>query len=143
MPHQDINILNSLYKNANWATESINMLIPKVRNPQLKREMKYQRNHYHAVCENIRNEIYRINGEPLTANPAYKLWSDISLSLSSKIKPTTTHIAEKMIRGTTAGMIDIIKALNCYTSIDTKLKKQAENILQREQDFIDNLKKYL
>lgn len=143
MPNQNIDILNSIYKNASMGTQAIQKVLPKVKNPKMKQELKCQRNHYHSICQDIRTQIYDLNAEPQDINSMIKLYSDAGIAVSIFINSTPSHIAELMIQGTTMGIIDIIKAMNCYQDINPELKKQAEKILKREQEYIDNLKVYL
>lgn len=143
MPSQNIDILNSIYKNASMGTSAISKVLPKVNNPKMKQELKNQRNNYHTICQDVRNQIYELNSEPKAINPISKAYADIGIAASTLTNNSSNHIAEMMIQGTNMGIIEIVKAVNSYENITPELKSQADSILKREQQYIDNLKAFL
>lgn len=143
MPNQNIDILNSIYKNASMGTSAISKVLPKVNNPKMKQELKNQRNNYHTICQDVRNQIYDLNSEPQTISPVSKVYADLGITASTLTNNSPTHIAEMMIQGTNMGIIEIVKAINSYDSITPEMKNQADSILKREQQYIDNLKAFL
>ena len=57
---------------------------------------------------------------------------------------TTSHVAEIMIKGTVMGITELTKILNesaCVT--DEKLKEYAKKLIALEEEYVENLKKFL
>lgn len=143
MTNEDLDLLNSLYKNATMATSSINTILPKVESPKLKSELQAQLNNYSTECQDLRSKIYAANDEPDKINLLTKTYADAGILMSTMMNSSPSHIAEMMIQGTNMGVIEISKALNSDKNILPELKMQAETMLRKEQQYIDKLKAYL
>ena len=143
MSNCNLELLNKLYKNTSMGISAISTVIQKTRNPKLKGELQAQLNNYNSQNESLRNQIYAFNAEPEDIGPFAKITSDASISMSTLVNKSSSHIAEMMIQGTNMGIIDIHKSLNGTMVEDNNIIAQAQEILRNEQQYIDNLKAYL
>ena len=143
MQNQDLELLNSLYKNASMGTTSINTILPKVEDPQLKGELQAQLNNYSTECQDLKQKIQMQNEEPKEIGNLSKFYADAGIMMSTMMNSAPSHIAEMMIQGTNMGVIEITKNLNADKNITPEIKSQAEDMLKKEQQYIDKLKAYL
>ncbi len=143
MANQNTELLNELYKASSMGTSSINKILPKVKNPKLKKDLKAQLDTYHDSCQRLRSQIYQNNSEPQDINAVAKIMADMGITFNTAVDTSPTKIAELMINGTNMGIIAVQKALNSCPNADDNLKKQTQDMLSAEQKYIDILKNYL
>ncbi len=143
MKNKNLKFLNSLYQNTSMGISTLSKIIPKAKDLKLKGELQAQLNNYHDQSEQIRKEIYAQNSEPKDISAFTKTFADSSIAMSTLTNRSTSHIAEMMIQGTNMGVIDINKQINHTPLLDENIRKQAQDILTSEQQYIDNLKCYL
>ncbi len=138
------NYLNGVYQNIRTAVQSIDELLPKVKDNNLKKELASQQDVYIALqkeCE-VFSQAEKL--EKIKDNnwlEKAKLWS--SINLSTMTNKTTRHIAEMMLFGTFMGYITCVKDLYDHKNIS----KEIDDILSRLKEFerknLDALMPYL
>lgn len=76
--------------------------------------------------------------------PGYaKMMSKMGIAMRTMNDRSSKNIASLMIRGTTMGIIDMQHSVNRSHQAEGKIRSDAQQLLQREQDFCDHLKGYL
>ena len=76
--------------------------------------------------------------------PAFsRAMSKMGIALDLAFDNSTGHIAEMMIQGTNMGIIKLNKSMNAASDITPETKKMADEMLDREQKYIDRLKRFL
>lgn len=143
MKNKNVEILNSLYQNASMGVSSLQKIIPKVKDKNLKNQLLNQLDTYSKQKDKLVNEIYSYDATPKDINAYAKTSAEIGISMNTMLSSSPSHIAQMMIQGTDMGVIDINKTLNDYTGVEQSVLKRAKDILTDEQKYIDNLKKYL
>lgn len=143
MKKKDMDILNSIYTNSSMGSEAIKTILPKVKNSKMKNELQFQLNHYNEISEKMRDEILKTTGELQPLGQIDKVMAEMGIKISTLTDNSTSHIAEMMIQGTNMGIISMVKAINHADKNEEKYKSQAKEILDREQQYLDNIKTYL
>lgn len=143
MAEKKADLLNSLYKNASMGTSSIRTVLPNVKNPQLRRELKTQLETYQDSCRQLHHQIHSVNEKSGILERLTQTYADAGIVVSTLLDSSSSHIAEMMIQGTNMGIVEITKSLNSDSSTTPELKTQAENMLKNQQAYIDKLKYYL
>lgn len=143
MQKKSIDVLNALYKNANMGSSAIENILPKIKNPRFRNELKAQLENYQTECAVLNEEILKQEQTPKPVNVLAKTYADAEIMVSALLNPSEDHIAKMMTEGTNMGIIEIQKALNDAPGISTSLRKTAESMMKKEQQYIDRLKPYL
>lgn len=136
--------LNAIYQNIRTAVQSIEDILPKVKDDKLKRELAYEEDKYLALekeCE-LFAKAEKIEG--IKDNNWFekaKLWS--SINMSTMTDKTTRHIAELMLLGSFMGYLTCIKDQNDHENVSKELDEIISNLKELERKNIENLIPYL
>ncbi len=140
---QSAEILKSVYKNAEMAYEASGDVLKHCHNRQLREEITSERERYRSVASQARAELIRRGSVPKPYPAATKLMTRMGIGMKAIQDPGAHGMAELMVRGTTMGIIDMSHALNSSSKAEERIRTDAAALLKREQQFCDNLKKYL
>ena len=140
---QSAEILGSVYRNAEMAYEASGDVLRRCPNRKLAGEINAQRERYREVAAQTRSEIVRRGGVPKDYPGYAKMMSKMGIAMRTMNDRSSKNIASLMIRGTTMGIIDMQHSVNRSYQAEGKIRSDAQQLLQREQDFCDHLKGYL
>ncbi len=140
---QSAEILGSVYRNAEMAYEASGDVLRRCPNRKLAGEINAQRERYREVAAQTRSEIVRRGGVPKDYPGYAKMMSKMGIAMRTMNDRSSKNIASLMIRGTTMGIIDMQHSVNRSHQAEGKIRSDAQQLLQREQDFCDHLKGYL
>lgn len=140
---QSAEILGSVYRNAEMAYEASGDVLRRCPNRKLAGEINAQRERYREVAAQTRSEIVRRGGVPKDYPGYAKIMSKMGIAMRTMNDRSSKNIASLMIRGTTMGIIDMQHSVNRSHQAEGKIRSDAQQLLQREQDFCDHLKGYL
>jgi hypothetical protein len=140
---QSAEILNSVYKNAEMAFEASGDVLKRCKNTHLYNEIATQRERYKNIAEETRTELSRRGAVPKQTSPYAKAMARMSIAMQTAGNQSGTKLATLMIRGTTAGIIDMQRTVNRSRAAEQQIRDDAEALLSREQDYCDRLKRYL
>ncbi len=132
--------LNAIYQNIKTAIQSIEDIIPKIKDDELKRELASEEDQYLLLekeCE-LLAKAERIEG--LKDNNWFekaKLWG--SINMSTMTDKTTRHIAELMLLGTFMGVLTCYKDKVDHKNISPELDEILDKLTELERGNIDNL----
>ncbi|MBE7073870.1 MAG: hypothetical protein E7379_02125 [Clostridiales bacterium] len=136
--------LNGVYQNIKTAVQSIEDILPKVQDNELRKELSNQQDKYAVLqkeCE-LLAKAEKIDG--IKDNSWFekaKLWSSINMSTISN--KSNRKIAELMLMGTFMGIITCEKDRHDHKNISTEIDEILRKLRQLEEDNIDNLIPYL
>ncbi len=136
-------ILTAILQNAEMGTSSIRQIFPSVHDSALRNELRRQLAEYDRQRNGINRHMANLHLKGKPVSPAVKAMGHISIAMQTASDNSTGHIAEMLIKGTNAGVIEINKALNSAETAPEKLKERAGELLSKEQHYIDRLKAYL
>ncbi len=137
-------VLAEIYRNANYAMESIDDILPEVEHQGLKEEIRRQHEGYAQISAKAA-KIAKDKGIELQETSGMKkamMWS--SIKMSTMFDGSRNHIAEMMVRGTVMG----ITALRTSQSeLPIEPDKEIEALLleciELEEGYEKKLKEYL
>ena len=138
------NYINAVYQNLRTAVQSINEIIEKVENDELKKELAMQEDYYYTLCKEVELLAKAENIEGIKDNNWFekaKLWS--SINFSTIMDKSTRHIAELMLFGTFMGYITCIKDESDYKNISKEIDEIIGKLKQFEKDNISRLIPFL
>lgn len=136
-------LINALYQNTDMGINAIRKLYPKIQNQNLKNEVKNQLSNYkqqHNKYINLmKSDKISIKKIPLMI----RAMTSTGIAFNCAKNDSSEHIAEMLIQGTNMGIIKINQAMNRTSNSNTRFVDEAKTMLKKEQQYIDNLKKYL
>lgn len=139
----EVEFLNYIYKNAEMGVIGIDNIITKVKDENLEKILKIQRNEYNNICteeEDILKKYGKQNEEVGTmAKVSTKVMSEMMLLKENNVQT----IAKMMIEGTNKGIIEIVEKINAYNNSDAEIVVLATKLKNTLEKNIEDLKKYL
>lgn len=139
----ETNLLSAIYQNADMGCSSIEKIIPKIADNELRSEVTSQLRRYRRSYNRVCSELHAERTEPKKLNPFTKAMSDIGLAVSCAADSSTSNIAKMLIQGTNMGIIRLNKSLNAADDVSESTRNEAVDMLKAEQAYIDKLKPYL
>ncbi len=136
--------INAIYQNIRTAVQSIEDILPKVKDANLQKELASEEDKYLALekeCE-LLAKAEKIEG--IKDNNWFekaRLWS--SINMSTMTDKTTRHIAELMLIGTFMGYITCIKDQADHQGLSNELDEILTNLKELEHKNIDALIPFL
>ncbi len=134
-----------IYKNVNMGAQSINDLLPKVKDEELKTELTVWLSKYEEYARIASNEMYEFNVEAKKEDIFTKMSAKVGIKMNTMIDSTSSHIAQMMMEGCTMGITDLTKMVNEYENTDCAYGalSLAKEIITFEEQNLQNMKKYL
>ncbi len=139
----DLDILNSIYKNCKMASECIDDITMKCDNEELKDYIQKQRIHYDNSCEKVEKRILELGGKPEPVPQKDKMWTEMGIALKTAADSSCSNIAKIMYNGTNMGIVDIAQTVNKAKNADEKTIWQAKQLLSAEERYAQGLKGFL
>ena len=140
---QSAEVLNSVYRNAQMAYEASGDVIKHCKSRELTKEIAAQQQRYKSVASRARKELARRGEAAYEASPYVKTMARMGIAVKTAANQSNANLARIMLQGTTMGIIDIQHTLNRSHSADHGVRESAERLLEREQGFCDDLKRFL
>ncbi len=122
---------------------SIKKLYPKIQNSSLKNEVKNQLFNYKEQNDRYIKMMKSNKISPKKIPVMIKAMTSTGIAMNCAKNDSSEHIAEMLIQGTNMGIIKINQAMNRTSECNDRFRDEAKQMLKKEQQYIDNLKKYL
>ena len=136
--------INAIYQNIRTEVQSIEDILPKVKDSNLQKELANEEDKYIALekeCE-LFAKAEKIEGiKDNNWLEKAKLWS--SINMSTMTDKTTRHIAELMLLGTFMGFVTCIKDQADHKDVSKELDEILLNLKELERKNIDALIPFL
>ncbi len=153
-------LLNEIYQGAMMGTESISLLLPKVKNAAFRSDLKTQNEQYAATAKNAEAELAKSGQCPRPLSQHQLLLLETGIWCKTAMNQETTHLAKLMIEGSNMGILTLTGILNSYgnpednpaqSQTEAQFAQHSDNpavnlarqTIQQERDNIDRLKVYL
>lgn len=153
-------LLQEIYQGAAMGTESIRLLLPKVKNASFRSDLQTQHRQYECTGQAAEQALKELGHCPkeLTRDQQAMLW--MGVNCKTLFNQETSHLAKMMIQGSNMGILSLTGVLNSYgdskdnpaqSETEAQFAQQAKNpavelarqTIQKERDNIDRLKVYL
>ena len=144
MQNCNLEFIGEVMRNASVALLSIKNVIEKVDHAELRAELRSEYEKYDAFIEELKSYMNEKGYEIKDVSKMKKMmmWSAIKMNVA--VDDSRTHVAQIMVKGTVMGITELTKILNeshCVT--DEKLKEFASELIHLEEEYEQNLKKFL
>ena len=143
MLENDIDILNTIYKNSRMAYDGTSQVIQRCRNNDLRQYLRRQQQHYAKNCTEVRNMLKQDGLKPHKVPTMPSVMAEVGIAVKTMRDRSDGNIAELMYNGTNMGIIDIARSVNHSHNASDKTIQMAETLLGEEEKFADGLRKFL
>ncbi|MGN1137723.1 MAG: hypothetical protein ACI4SF_16075 [Oscillospiraceae bacterium] len=140
---QSTNLSECIYKNAEMGMTSLKQIIPGVKNHKMKNILVKQ---YSGYCRQMSDSAKQLKSEHITPIPsplATKVMAKTGIALTMLRDNSTESVAKMLVRGTNSGIIELNSAINHTKTSSPEIIQSAKNYLEKEQQYLDSLKKFL
>ena len=135
--------LNMIYQNSKMAIDSIDCVLPKVNDINLKRDLASQMLGYHNLVKSSSAQLHAINHYPQDINMLTKIPAAASMYIKSTVDSSESHIAEMMIENAASGLISLQRNFNRNPNLTREVSAIGNEAICFEQGNINRLKNYL
>ena len=143
LQRNDIDILNTIYKNSKMAYDSTRQVLSRSKDPELNDYLRRQMQHYANNCIDVKNTLAK-DGHSVNQVPAMQsLMASIGITMKTLRNRSRGNIAELMYNGTNMGIIDIARSVNRSHNASPDTRHNAETLLGQEEKYADGLRKFL
>lgn len=143
MNQDTINLLKECNAGCKTATNSMEQVLPYITNSGLKEIIyKYNDKHIHLgdECHELLNQCCQDEKDP---SMMAKAFSWMSTEMKLMVDDSPQKIAGIMIDGCHMGIKSVAKYLNEYSQADQQVKNLANRLITIEQDFVNDLLRYM
>ena len=136
--------LNAIYQNIKTAVQSIEDIIPKIKDSNFQKELASQEDKYLALEKECKLFAKAEKIEGIKDNNWFekaRLWS--SINMSTMTDKTNRHIAELLLLGTFMGFLTCVKDQADHKDVSKELDEILTNLKELERKNIDALIPYL
>lgn len=136
--------LAEIYRNANYAMQSIEDILPEVEHEGLKEEIRVQHDGYSQISAKAA-KLAKDKGIEMKETGAIQkamMWS--SIKMSTMFDGSRNHIAEMMVRGTVMG-ITALRTTQSDLPIepDPEIENLLQELIKLEEGYEKRLKEFL
>lgn len=125
------------------AVSSINDVIDKVENQDMKQLLTESKSHHEKLCDEIHTILDRHQWEEKDPNPMAKSMSWLKTNMKLTMKESDATIADLMTDGCNMGIKSLHKYLNQYADADHTSKDLCNRLVDIEEQLCQGLQCYL
>jgi hypothetical protein len=136
-------LLTSIYQNTQTALQSLDNILPNIKDDALINEISKQESEYNVISEEC-EMIAKSEGVNIKDNNLFekiRLWS--SIKLSTLTDKSTTHITEMLLIGTFMGVITCLKDESQHAGASEEILNLLKKLRALEEKNIESLKVFL
>jgi len=143
MLKQEINIYREIQKNTEMAMRAIDKISDKVFDDSLSTQISKQSLKYAEIRNQAYDKLLEAKAEPYRSSYMEDLMLNGGIQYNTLFNTSTGHIAELMIKGSNAGILEMNKVLNHNEGAGEQAVGLAKHLLEFESNNIARLTKYL
>ena len=138
-------LLKDIYQNVRMSADSLLDLLPHVQDEKLKSDLTVQISVYEAFSARTVKEMENISVTPTEPNPLTRFSAKMGTFWHTLTDPSTPHIAQMVLEGTTMGVGDLLRALRDAENagVSENLLTLARDVCAYEERISEEIKAYL
>lgn len=135
--------LNGVYKNAKMGMDSLSMLMDKIDDVDMRRELQKELEEYTSFASKVTDALSRRGAMPEDTGVMQHVGLWAGLTMNTMIDHTSSHIAQMIIEGSNMGIVELTKLLNSEPEADPSARKIAEELMRMEERRVQRMKPWL
>lgn len=144
MMHESVRaVMDAYYQNATMGAQGIEAVLKHTKHPEFRSLLETQLAAYRKQQVQMLQE-FADGGEKPSDNPAWlKLYSDLGIRLHTLVDESDENLAKLMVEGTNMGVITLLKTMHANPQVPEAVRHTGDDIIKRENAYLESLKKYL
>ena len=139
----NLDTINEVYRNASLALLSISKVVDDISDTGLKKEILKEYDGYEKFISELTRYMQEKGYEIKDAGVMKKAMMTSGIKMNTLMDDSKEHIAQIMVKGTVMGITELCKLLNSPTCSDKTILEYAEKLKTLEEEYEENLKKFL
>ena len=138
-------LLKDIYQNVRMSADSLLDLLPHVQDEKLKSDLTVQISVYEAFASRAVKEMENISLTPTEPNPITRFSAKMGTFWHTLKDPSTPHIAQMVLEGTTMGVGELLRALRDgeNAGVSENILTLARDVCSYEERIAEEIKTYL
>ena len=136
-------LLNEIYQTGAMGTESIRLLLPRVKSPRFRSDLQRQNEEYESIAQEADSALQELGVCPDEPGGMKLLFLRAGIACNTLCNTETSHLAEMMIQGSNMGILSLTRILNTYPAEEGPVRALAARTLAMEEKNIRRMKRYL
>lgn len=144
--NENMELLNSVYENAEMGVHTLNNLSDNLRKKdnKIKGLIEDELKEYNSFLKESEKLLKKNKIEPKKTNLMAKLSSKMGITIETMKDNSDAAIASMVIEGITMGIVEIQTKIENYKKlVDKKILKLANKFLKFQEEEIEKLKKFM
>jgi len=141
--NSDMDLLEKTYQNATIGITALEAVLHKSTGVEFNNALHRQLEDYRKIVDKTKEQL-KLNDVQVKDRPAYeKAMMKGNVKMNTLINSSDSHIAQMVIQGSTMGITQMTKLLNSKPNVDGASAQIAKDFIHKEQDNIEEMKKFL
>lgn len=139
----DLDLLEKTYQNASIGITAIETVLEKTKNQRFNQDLHKQLKDYRELADMAKEQLLK-NGAEVKDKSFYdKMMMKGNVKMNTLMDSSDSHIAQMVIQGSTMGVTQMTKLLHASENADGTSKEIAKEFIDKEENNIEVMKKYL
>lgn len=143
MKPQEIAVYREIQRNTEMAIKAIDTISDKVYDSGLAKQIARQSLKYEQLHNEAMKQLLEAKAEPYQGNRMSDMMLKTGIHYNTLLNTSTSHIAEMMIKGSTAGVLEMEKILHHNKEAGAHSMDLAKQLIDLEEKNVKQLKDYL
>lgn len=143
MKSQEAAIYREIQRNTEMAMKAIDTISSKVYDDKLAMQIARQSLKYEELHNEALKNLVEAKAEPYHENAFENMMLKAGIHYNTMLNTSTGHIAEMMIKGSNAGILEMEKVLHHTKGAGERPTALAEQLIAFEEKSVTQLKDYL
>lgn len=143
MRKQEINIYKEIQKNTEKAIRALDTITDKVYDDNLALQLSKQSLKYAEIRNQAYDKLLEAKAEPYKSSYLDNVKVTGGIQYNTLLNTSTSKIAELMIKGSNADVLEMNRVLNHNNDADRSAVELANSLIDLEEKNVERLKKYL
>ena len=138
-----ISLLKECDAGSKMAVSSIDEVLDKIQDSNMKQLLKESKSHHEKLCDEIHTLLIRHQSEEKEPNPIAKGMSWMKTNVKLTMDASDSTVADLITDGCNMGVKSLHKYLNEYDDADHTSKDICNRLIDIEQQLCKDIKEYL
>ncbi len=136
-------VWNGYYKNATVGAHAIGTVIERAKHPKFRSLLEKQQAAYQQQQREVKAVLAQSGIEPTAHTAMAKACCDMGIWKDTMLDQSDSNLAKIMLEGTNMGVITLLQTLHAEKGLSKQAMDYGEQILKRENAYMESLKTFL
>ena len=139
----DVKLLNHIHQNADMGRDSLRHILDLSKSSELSSAVSMQIDDYEKTYIASEKMLKDRGAVAEDARATSKFMANMGSRMEAMMDSSESKLAEMVIQGSTMGITNLTKQLHDYNGDDENVKSFAQQQIEKEQDNIERMKRFL